>query len=103
MLTVLMTGATGTMGFESLKQMLPDLDKKYNLVLLARNSEKNLKLLGPYLDTPGLEVIWGDLADLKTVDRAVAKADLILHIAAFVSPQADYGHGSQLWRDKAPD
>lgn len=90
MTTVLMTGATGTMGFESLKQMLPDLDQKYNLVLLARNSEKNLKLLGPYLDTPGLEVIWGDLADPKTVNRAVAKADLILHIAAFVSPKADY-------------
>ena len=87
--TVLMTGASGTMGFESLKKMVNHLDS-YDLLLLVRNSEKNHKLLSPYLGTPGLRVIWGDLSDKDTVKLAVSTADLVLHIAAFVSPKADY-------------
>lgn len=87
--TVLMTGATGNMGQQSLKQMIGDLDK-YNLVLLVQNNKREKDILLPYLETPGISVVWGDLTDKKAVRRAVSKADLVLHIAAFVSPQADY-------------
>ena len=37
-----------------------------------------------------LEIVWGDLNDYDTVYKCVEKSDLILHVAAFVSPQADY-------------
>ena len=37
---VFVTGATGGMGFESLKQMLLDTDKQ-DIIILARDSEKN--------------------------------------------------------------
>ena len=87
---VFMTGAGGGMGFESFKQMLPDLGKLYDLVLLLRNSEKNRKLFAPYLDTPGLSIHWGDLLNREDVAACVKGADIVLHIAAFVSPQADY-------------
>lgn len=33
MKTVFMTGASGGMGFESFRQMLPDIGKKYNVTL----------------------------------------------------------------------
>ena len=45
---VFVTGATGGMGFASLKEMLKDTDKQ-DIVILARDSEKNRKLLAPYM------------------------------------------------------
>lgn len=87
--TVLMTGATGNMGFESLKMMVEDLNN-YNIRLIVRDSEKNHDLLKPYLHKEGLSIVWGDLDDYEVVKRAVSGVDLILHIAAFVSPYADY-------------
>ena len=87
---VFMTGAGGGMGFESFKQMLPDLGKLYDLVLLLRDSEKNRKLFAPYMDTKGLHIHWGDLLNREDVAACIQGADIVLHIAAFVSPQADY-------------
>ena len=78
------------MGFESFKAMLPDLGKLYDLVILVRDSEKNRKLFEPYEGTEGLTVRWGDLLNMEDVLPCVEKADILLHIAAFVSPQADY-------------
>ena len=90
MQTVFMTGAGGGMGFESFKAMLPDLGKLYDLIILVRDSEKNRKLFGPYSDTKGLTVRWGDLLNKDDVRACIEKSDIVLHIAAFVSPQADY-------------
>ena len=90
MQTVFMTGAGGGMGFESFKAMLPDLGKLYDLVILVRDSEKNHKLFDPYAGTNGLTIRWGDLLNKDDVRACVNNADIVLHIAAFVSPQADY-------------
>ena len=84
---VFMTGAGGGMGFESFKAMLPDLGKLYDLVLLLRDSEKNRKLFAPYMDTKGLTIHWGDLLNREDVAACVRGADIVLHIAAFVSPR----------------
>ncbi len=86
---VFLTGATGGMGFQGLIRMLPDSDV-YETLILARDSKKNREILAPYLDAPGLTIVWGDLNDYDTVYRCVEKADLVLHVAAFVSPAADY-------------
>ncbi len=87
--TVFITGATGGMGFESLKQILEDKEKQ-NIIILARDSEKNRKLLKNYMDIPELTVKWGDLTNYQDVYDCVKEADIVLHIAAFVSPAADY-------------
>lgn len=87
--TVFLTGACGGMGFQGLTRMLKDGDS-YNTLVLVRNSEKNRKMLEPYMAQENLEIVWGDLNDYDTVYKCVAKSDLILHVAAFVSPQADY-------------
>lgn len=86
---VFVTGATGGMGFASLKEMLKDIDKQ-NIVILARDSEKNRSLLAPYMQTKGLTIEWGDLNDYEVVKKCVKDCDIVLHIAAFVSPAADY-------------
>ncbi len=86
---VFLTGATGGMGVECLKAMVPD-GELYTLRILARDSEKNRKLLSEYKDATNLEIVWGDLNDEKAVAQCISGASLVLHVAAFVSPQADY-------------
>ena len=86
---VFLTGATGGMGMESLKAMVKDLNL-YELRILARKSEKNQKILAPYEKLQGLEICWGDLNDKNTLKKYLKDVALILHVAAFVSPQADY-------------
>lgn len=88
--TVFMTGAGGGMGHESFKAMLPDLGKLYDLVILVRDSAKNRSLFGMYTGTDGITVKYGDLLNKEDVAECVSRSDLCLHIAAFVSPQADY-------------
>ena len=90
MKTVFVTGAGGGMGFESFRQMLPDIGKKYNVTLLLRDSEKNRNLFDPYKNQSGLRIVWGDLTNKKDVAACTEDADIVLHIAAFVSPAADY-------------
>ncbi len=87
---VFMTGAGGGMGFESFKAMLPDLGKLYDLVILVRDSDKNRRLFERYIGHPGILVRFGDLLNREDVADCVKRSDLCLHIAAFVSPQADY-------------
>lgn len=87
--TVFLTGAAGGMGFQSLSRMVNDTHL-YNTLILVRDSEKNRKLLAPMVNRPGLEIVWGDLGDYETVYRCVEKSDMVLHVAAFVSPAADY-------------
>ena len=87
--TVFLTGACGGMGIQGLMRMVEDTDV-YDTLILVRDSEKNRKILKEYENIDGLEIVWGDLNDYETVYRCVEKSDLILHVAAFVSPAADY-------------
>ena len=87
---VFMTGAGGGMGYESFMQMLSDCGKLYDLVILVRDSDKNRKLFERYIGHPGVLVKFGDLLNREDVDDCIRRSDLCLHIAAFVSPQADY-------------
>lgn len=52
--------------------------------------KKNRRLLAPYEAMPGLNIVWGDLTDYGAVLRCVNNGDVLLHVAAFVSPAADY-------------
>ena len=43
-----------------------------------------------YNGMDGVTIHWGDLTDYRAVYDCVQNADIILHVAAFVSPAADY-------------
>ena len=87
---VFLTGATGTMGFAGMKEILRYPDK-YELRILARPSKKNKELLAPLIAThSSLNVIWGDLTKYEDVLKGVSGADIVLHVGGMVSPQADY-------------
>ena len=86
---VFMTGATGTMGRESVKEILKHPDR-LELTVLARDSRKNHRLLDRLEAEHRLRVIWGDLLNYEDVARGVADADYVLHIGGMVSPMADH-------------
>ena len=81
------TGATGTMGQETVKQLLAR-SPRFKVRVLVRPSDKNRALLKK-MAHPMLEVVWGDMADFACVKRCVAGSDYVLHIGAMVSPAAD--------------
>ena len=85
--TVFVTGATGTMGQETVKQLLAR-SPRFKVRVLVRPSDKNRALLKK-MAHPMLEVVWGDMADFACVKRCVAGSDYVLHIGAMVSPAAD--------------
>lgn len=85
--TVFLTGATGTMGWAGLKELIAHKEN-YNIRILARPSEKNKhKLAGMEQD---VNIIWGDLGNYEDVLCGVTGADIVLHVGGMVSPQADY-------------
>ncbi|WP_242964950.1 NAD-dependent epimerase/dehydratase family protein [Scatolibacter rhodanostii] len=86
---IFLTGATGTMGFLGVQELLKDSDK-IELVVLVRDTDKNKELLEPFTTKGCLEIVLGDLVDYQSVERCVRDADIVLHVGAFVSPAADY-------------
>ena len=87
MKTVFLTGATGTMGWCGMQEILR-YPEQYKLKVLARPSEKNKAKLAPYLSR--VEVVWGDLTKYEDVLRGVTGSDIVLHVGGMVSPYADY-------------
>lgn len=86
--TVLITGATGSMGSATLHELNQRRDR-FDLVLFAQDSRHGRKALRPYLNGPGVRIVWGDLRDYDSVLDAVTGVDIILHTAALISPAAD--------------
>ena len=88
--TVFLTGATGTMGYAGMMEILQRPDQ-YDLRILARPSQKNKALLAPLAaNYSPLTIIWGDLTRYEDVLQGVTGADIVLHVGGMVSPQADY-------------
>ena len=85
--TVFLTGATGTMGWAGLQELLAHKEN-YIIRVLARKSEKNIRKLGPLMQD--IEVIWGDLTRYEDILKGVSGSDIVLHVGGMVSPQADY-------------
>ncbi|MDE5887136.1 MAG: NAD(P)-dependent oxidoreductase [Muribaculaceae bacterium] len=88
MMTVCITGATGVMGFETVKEFVRR--GGYKLRLLVRPSKRNRNKMKPFENHPELVVVWGDLINPEAVKEAVKGSDMVLHIGGMVSPQADW-------------
>ena len=89
MKTILLTGATGTMGMAAVREYIEN-PRNGKLLLLVRDSAKNRKKMAAIARMPSIEIIWGDLMDEKKVAECVGRADIVLHLGGMVSPAADY-------------
>lgn len=88
---VFLTGATGAMGFPSLKLLLEDKNE-IDLTILVRSSETNKKKLKPFSGVDSLTIVWGDITNYDDMKKCIENADIILHLGGMVSPKADYHH-----------
>ena len=86
--TICMTGTTGTMGMETLKQFL-SRQERFKLRLLIHDTKIDRKIIAPYRKKKNIEIVYGDLKDEHSIKQCVRGADYVLHIGAMVSPAAD--------------
>lgn len=83
---VLLTGASGEVGFEAFKELTRRKDR-YSLRLFLLRGKKEERIFKKYGD--GVEIVWGDLRDFEAVKKAVKGVDVILHVAGIIPPLAD--------------
>jgi nucleoside-diphosphate-sugar epimerase len=86
---VLLTGAAGGMGYESLRQMVED-GCDYEIIACDLPNDKSRERLKEFENNSRVTIMLGDLTNYRFVLAAALDCDLIIHIAAFVSPAADY-------------
>ncbi|HRW20337.1 MAG TPA: NAD(P)-dependent oxidoreductase [Bacteroidales bacterium] len=105
---VYLLGGSGSMGFETFKNIWTCKDesgnRKYDIVLLLRNSRKNQKLFLPYIrqagirfwkqqdviEQNGFKIIWGDGRNYNDIAQGMAGVDWVLNCMALISPKADH-------------
>lgn len=81
---VLLTGASGTVGFEALKQLLAkDL---YTITVFDKENEQSRKKLFPY--EKQIHLIFGDISVEKDL-QSIKEIDFVIHLAAIIPPFAD--------------
>jgi nucleoside-diphosphate-sugar epimerase len=99
---VLLTGASGSMGFETFKLLWEQRDR-YDMVLLLRPSRKNKRLFRQYeraagivpipgagvVTGDGLKIVWGDALNRDDVEESCRGIGWCLHTMALISPEAD--------------
>ncbi|MEN8230206.1 MAG: NAD-dependent epimerase/dehydratase family protein, partial [Bacteroidota bacterium] len=99
---VLLTGASGSMGFEAFRLLWEKRDR-YDIVLLLRPSRKNKNRFRSFekqsgvnpipgcgtVEGDGLKIVWGDALQREDVVEACQGIDWCLHTMALISPGAD--------------
>ncbi len=82
---ILLTGASGTIGSEVLRQLYSRTD--IQLTIFDIKSKKSEKLFRKFKER--VEVIYGDITNISDVNSAVKGKDVIIHLAAIIPPLAD--------------
>lgn len=86
--TILITGATGTMGQATLKQFL-NREERFKLKLFVHDTKADRRIISRYRRNKNIDVIYGDLKNGAEIEESVRGVDYVLHIGAMVSPAAD--------------
>lgn len=99
---IFLTGASGSMGFETFKQLW-NRRERYEIVLLIRPTAAEKKMFKAYekaagiksiagsgtVSGDGLKIVWGDALNRSDVIEACQGIDWCLHVMALISPAAD--------------
>ncbi|MCM1306936.1 MAG: NAD(P)-dependent oxidoreductase [Bacteroides sp.] len=89
--TVAITGASGNMGMETLRQIMElDCVKKVKILLLNERRERKYSRECKRKYKQRVQVIFGNLADKEKCRALVKDTDYVLHLAAVIPPLADH-------------
>lgn len=83
--SVLLTGASGTVGIEVLKQLI-DM-QQYKLTVFDKKSTASVRKLEPFKDEA--KIIYGDITQEEDVTKIADNQDVVIHLAAIIPPLAD--------------
>jgi nucleoside-diphosphate-sugar epimerase len=83
-LNILITGASGSIGFPTFVELLAS--NTYEITVLLRDSIKNRRKFKRYLNM--INIVWGKIENLDDVSKAVRGQDIIIHLAAIIPPKA---------------
>lgn len=86
---ILLTGASGTVGFETLKHLVKN--PNYNITVFDVKTAKSFKKLKPFSDR--IEIVYGDIANISDVEKITQNKDVAIHLAAIIPPFADINPG----------
>ncbi|HBY01507.1 MAG TPA: NAD(P)-dependent oxidoreductase [Rikenellaceae bacterium] len=87
---ILLTGASGTVGQEVLKQLCR-LRESYQITVFDIKSASSLKVLSPFRDKA--EIVYGDISVFEDIKKVCINKDFVIHLAAIIPPLADENPG----------
>ncbi len=82
----MLTGASGTVGFEVLKQLCK-IKNKYEVTVFDIKSSKAIKKFKPFKDE--INIIYGSINNDNDLIKVCYHKDVIIHLAAIIPPLAD--------------
>ena len=84
---ILVTGAAGAVGLETVKQ-LSKLTEKYEIFALAKDKAEHRSILKKCC-ADKIHVFYGDIRNKTTTDKIAENIDFVIHLAAVIPPLAD--------------
>ncbi len=82
---VLLTGASGTVGTEVLKQLVED--ENIRLTVFDVKNDRTKKLFASYKNR--IDIIYGNLSNADDIQQIPENLDAVIHLAAIIPPLAD--------------
>ena len=83
---ILLTGASGTVGYEVLKQLC-EHKNEFEVTVFDIKSRKTVKKFKPYKDE--VNIVYGDISNEADLIKVSYGQDAIIHLAAIIPPLAD--------------
>lgn len=83
---VLLTGASGTVGYEILKQLYQQKDI-FEITVFDLDNRKTRKMFSNFKNE--IKIEYGDIASNEDIANVCADKDFVIHIAAIIPPLAD--------------
>lgn len=82
---ILLTGASGTVGNEVLKQLVEF--QHFEITAFDTKTSNSKRILGPFENQ--VKVIYGDIRQAEDIEEACKDQDVVIHLAAIIPPFAD--------------
>jgi nucleoside-diphosphate-sugar epimerase len=83
---ILLSGAAGAIGLETLKELVKRKDN-YEIVVLAKDNKKHRKKLKKF--DADIHTIYGDIRHSATIEQLTNNIDFVIHLAAIIPPRAE--------------
>ena len=86
---ILLTGGSGMVGQEALKELLRR-SGEYDVRVFDQNTKANRKFYKKINDK--IDLVYGDLRNPEAIEKAVNNIEAVIHLAAIIPPAADENH-----------